>query len=431
MSKIFLWADRVDSERLDLLCDRVVVELQKRPYQIILVPYLTSLLTAIEWINARARPGDVALALESGEFSTEETNIFYLANNSDRKKQAELISLFLIRRFPQLVEGSCRADTTTELGSLAFCRQINVPSLVVRIGSLSQFEVENAIEIFATALAESSLAWSQQVLSFVSEALPSRHRHKVPTSIDIKLNQRVYEEAGLLVNGNACIPVDLCDRLGIDFTRLPNVRLFDYNGVVYLKAIDLRDYNISVRWESLSQTVILRSILAINRDSIDRLMGRGNISEVQAIVFFKAHRDSVLDRFPNLVKIYREEGLSEGVNYDIAFAQMCWETDFLNIERYPQLLQNNFANLGKGDRNLQLASFPDLRLGIRAHIQHLKAYASTEPLRQEVVDPRFHLVQRGIVSSVFQLSSRWSADLNYGNKIMAVLRRLYESANLL
>lgn len=421
MSKIFLWADRVESERLDLLCDRVVGDLQKRPYKIILVPYLTSLLTAIEWINARARPGDVALALESSA-SGEETNIFYLANNSDRKKQAEFISLFLIRRFPQLVEGSCKADTTTDLGSLAFCRLIKVPSLVIRVGSLSQFEVENAIEIFAMALAESLVNWSQQ---------SSRERSKLPTSIDIKLNQRVYEEAGVLVHGNAYIPVDLCDRLGIDCTRLPNVRLFDYNGVVYLKAIDLRDYNISVRWESLSQTVILRSLLAINRDSIDRLMGRGNISEVQAIVFFKAHRDSVLDRFPDLVKIYREEGLSEGVNYDLAFAQMCWETDFLNIEKYPQLLENNFANLGKGNRNLQLASFGDLRLGIRAHIQHLKAYASTEPLTQEIVDPRFHLVQRGVASSVFQLSGRWSADLNYGDKIMAVLRRLYESANLL
>jgi hypothetical protein len=429
MSKIFLWADRVNSEQLDLLCDRTFSNLQRRPCKIILVPHLTSLLTAIAWINARARPGDVALALSSA--SGDETNIFYLANNSDRKKQAELISLLLILRFPQLVEGYCKADTATELGNLLFCRQIKVPSLVVRVGKLSEFEVEKAIEIFAAALAESLNSWSQQI--------SSRKRIIVPTSIDIKLNQRLYEEAGILFNGNACVPVDLCDRLGIDCTSLPNVRLFNYNGVVYLKAIDLRDYNISVRWESLSQTVILRSILTINRDSIDRLMGRGNISEVQAIVFFKANRDSVLDRFPDLVKIYREEGLSEGVNYDIAFCQMCWETDFLNVERYPQVLQNNFANLGKGDalgqgyrqRNLQLASFADLRLGIRAHIQHLKAYASTEPLTQEVVDPRFHLVKRGIVSRVSELSGRWSADLDYGDKIMAVLRRLYESANLL
>jgi hypothetical protein len=422
MSKIFLWADRVDSEQLDLLCDRVVTDLQRRPSKIILVPHLTSLLTAIAWINARARPGDVALALESNE-SGDETNIFYLANNSDRKKQAELIYLLLIRRFPRLVEGSCKPDTATELGSLAFCRQIKVPSLLVRVGKLSEFELEKASEIFAAALAESLNSWSQQV--------SSRERTTRLTSIDIKLNQRVYEEAGLLFNGNACVPIDLCDCLGINCNSVPNVRLFDYNGVVYLKAIDLRDYNIFVRWESLSQTVILRSILNINRDSIDRLMGRGNISEVQAIVFFKSNRDSVLDRFPDLVKIYREEGLSEGVNYDLAFCQMCWETNFLNVEKYPQLLENNFANLGEGDRNLQLASFADLRLGIRAHIQHLKAYASTEPLTQEVVDPRFHLVKRGIASRVSELSGRWSADLDYGDKIMAVLRRLYESANLL
>ncbi|GAB1539052.1 hypothetical protein NUACC21_17170 [Scytonema sp. NUACC21] len=68
---------------------------------------------------------------------------------------------------------------------------------------------------------------------------------------------------------------------------------------------------------------------------------------------------------------------------------------------------------------------------VRAHIQHLKAYASLEPLVQEVVDPRFRFVARGIATFIDQLSGRWSADLEYGNKIMAMLKRLYESAGLL
>ncbi|PLZ82487.1 hypothetical protein CBP20_05230 [Fischerella thermalis WC213] len=61
----------------------------------------------------------------------------------------------------------------------------------------------------------------------------------------------------------------------------------------------------------------------------------------------------------------------------------------------------------------------------------MKAYASLEPLVQDVVDPRFRFVTRGIAPLVGQLSGRWSADLNYGDKIMAMLKRLYESAGLM
>ncbi|MEH2168652.1 MAG: cell wall hydrolase, partial [Nostoc sp.] len=76
-------------------------------------------------------------------------------------------------------------------------------------------------------------------------------------------------------------------------------------------------------------------------------------------------------------------------------------------------------------------SFPSARIGVRAHVQHLKAYASLEPLVQEVVDPRFRFVTRGIAPLIDQLSGRWSADLDYGTKISAMLKRLYESAGLL
>jgi hypothetical protein len=52
-------------------------------------------------------------------------------------------------------------------------------------------------------------------------------------------------------------------------------------------------------------------------------------------------------------------------------------------------------------------------------------------LVQAQVSPRFQLVIRGVAPLVGQLSGRWSADLQYGDRILAVLRRLYESAGLL
>ena len=110
---------------------------------------------------------------------------------------------------------------------------------------------------------------------------------------------------------------------------------------------------------------------------------------------------------------------------------MCLETGFLRFggDVIPQ--QNNFAGLGSIGGGAETASFPSARIGVRAHIQHLKAYASLEPLVNEVVDPRFRFITRGIAPSIYQLSGRWSVDLDYGVKILAMMKRLYESARLL
>ena len=104
------------------------------------------------------------------------------------------------------------------------------------------------------------------------------------------------------------------------------------------------------------------------------------------------------------------------------------ETRFLTFGGAIMPEFNNFASLG--DRHTEWAKFANLRLGIRAHIQQLKAYASTDLLVQECVAPRFELVKRGIAPTMRQLNGRWSADAQYTLKISAVLRRLYETAGI-
>jgi hypothetical protein len=160
-------------------------------------------------------------------------------------------------------------------------------------------------------------------------------------------------------------------------------------------------------------------------------MGHGKTTEVQLMMFLKANDEKGLQQFPDLPRLYREEGAIEGINYDIAFAQMCLETGFLRFGGEIQSNQNNFAGLGDVGGNAAGASFPSARLGVRAQIQQLKAYASTEPLVQELVAPRFRFVTRGIAPLVGQLSGRWSADPQYGDRILAILRRLYESVGLI
>ena len=93
--------------------------------------------------------------------------------------------------------------------------------------------------------------------------------------------------------------------------------------------------------------------------------------------------------------IYLEEARAENINQDVAFAQMCIETGFLSYGGTADAEQYNFCGLGVFNSHTKGESFSDMRLGIRAHIQHLKAYATTSQPVNEIVDPRFKNVKRG------------------------------------
>lgn len=98
-----------------------------------------------------------------------------------------------------------------------------------------------------------------------------------------------------------------------------------------------------------------------------------------------------------LAEIFLEEGKTEGVRGDVAFAQSLHETGYFKFGGIVLPSQNNYAGIGalNGNATGQAATFHDPRTGVRAQIQHLKAYASTEPLVNTCVDPRFSLVTRG------------------------------------
>ncbi len=160
-------------------------------------------------------------------------------------------------------------------------------------------------------------------------------------------------------------------------------------------------------------------------------MASGNTNVAQLQEFLQKNNQSGFEQFPDLPQLYEEEGNIEGVNYDIAFSQMCLETGFLRFGGDIKPVQNNFAGLGSVSGGDETATFESARIGVRAHIQHLKAYASLDPLVQEVVDPRFRFVTRGVAPTVEQLSGRWSADPNYGANILEIVQQLYQSAGLL
>ena len=422
-----------EAKEMILLRDLIVTELRARNFEVLAVPDDLSAQQTIAWINSRARQKDIALEIHADAASSPSVrgaSIFYIASNDERRSNAELLLVALLRRVPQLPNRGVKPDSASGLGRLAFCRQTAIGSLLMQVAFLTSPDDRALLQTrrrdFALGIADGLASWSRTVD-------PGSGGEAEPTypPINININGQKYSEQGILINGNAYIPIDLVDRLRVDLSKAPNVRRVSYRRVVYVKAIELQDFHVSISWDSASRTLSLRSILQIPAGQIDKIMSNGYTSEVQLQLFLRNNNESAIVQFPDLPKLYREEATIEGVNYDIAFCQMCLETAFLRFGGDLKPEQNNFAGLGTIGGGAEAASFESARIGVRAQIQHLKAYASLEPLVQEVVDPRFRFVTRGIATSINQLSGRWSADLDYGNKIMAMLKRLYESAGLI
>lgn len=70
------------------------------------------------------------------------------------------------------------------------------------------------------------------------------------------------------------------------------------------------------------------------------------------------------------------------------------------------------------------AVFPDVRTGLRAQVQHLKAYANTEPLNNPRVDPRFSYAQRGSAPYIWALTGKWATLPTYAEGICNILYQL-------
>ncbi len=163
------------------------------------------------------------------------------------------------------------------------------------------------------------------------------------------------------------------------------------------------------------------------RPGPERIMGGVSVGEERLVGFFMESNPSK-DRakVARLAALYVEESSLEGVNPDIAFAQMCLETGFLRFGGLVTEDMNNFCGLGSIGPGQPGNAFPDERTGVRAHVQHLKAYASAEPLRGPLVDPRYRYVNpKGKAPTIHGLGGTWAADREYGVKLAGLIGRIY------
>lgn len=165
------------------------------------------------------------------------------------------------------------------------------------------------------------------------------------------------------------------------------------------------------------------SIMGMSTTNLQQMVNYYNANAFYPSYY--AQNNSGAPNIETFCRIYLEECQAEGVKAEVAFCQAMKETGFLRFGGRVDISQYNFAGIGAVDSGTGAASFPDVRTGIRAQIQHLKAYASKDALVNPCVDPRFSLVTRNTAPYIEWLGIQenpygkgWATAQGYGYSII-------------
>lgn len=168
---------------------------------------------------------------------------------------------------------------------------------------------------------------------------------------------------------------------------------------------------------------------------MNKIMGQAQASVEQMRAYIKKVNPKVPQSVIKMIPYYITEGAAEGVRGDVAFAQSCLETGNFTFKGSAVTLgQNNFCGMGVTQNGMKGNSFRTPQLGIRAQVQHLKAYASSDKLNNTCVDPRFTYVKRASAPYVEWLGIQenpsgggWAKGKGYGTKILNILSSILKT----
>ena len=201
------------------------------------------------------------------------------------------------------------------------------------------------------------------------------------------------------------------------------------NYELYSALIDTRPYTLHSNTELALLAIVSNMTVTTSLGGRNNLLeGRGSLDKSKIIAYVKSQNPSVNEAvLDSLISVYIQESAFENINHDIAIAQMLYATSFLSGGKF--VSSNNYGGL------LELpawnGAFSSMTEGVRAHIQHIKGYASTTMNNRQIVDPRYYILVNlgylGTVKSVEQLCDRWStaSDGLYKTSIKSILDGLY------
>lgn len=165
----------------------------------------------------------------------------------------------------------------------------------------------------------------------------------------------------------------------------------------------------------------------------DDIFGTAQATQEQCVRFLLENnpKPSIACSAKELVGYYYEEAGKEGIRPDVAFVQAIKETGFFGYGGTVIPEQNNYCGLGTTSATVQGGYFPSPQIGVRAHIQHLLAYASARKPKEAVVDPRYELVRDmygdNVLTKWTMLNGRWAVPgTYYGESILEIFGQLLE-----
>jgi len=189
--------------------------------------------------------------------------------------------------------------------------------------------------------------------------------------------------------------------------------------------IDTRPYTLSSDLD-LPKLAITSNI--VSSGGANRFIeGKGSLDKSKIIAYIKSRNSAINEAaLDTLISVYLQEAAIENINHDIAVAQMLYATSFLKGGKF--VSAHNYGGL------LELPTwngcFANMTDGVRAHIQHIKGYASVTMNNSQIIDPRYYLLVNlnylGTVKTFDQLYEKWTANhANYKNNIEIILNGLY------
>lgn len=145
----------------------------------------------------------------------------------------------------------------------------------------------------------------------------------------------------------------------------------------------------------------------------------------QMSAFVKAVNPAFDDAIPSA---FLKVGEKYGIRGDVAFCQSIIETGYFKFDGGTAVTpdQHNYAGIGVTSKGMKGNSFSTIEQGVTAQMQHLLAYATTDPIPngEIVLDPRFNLVTRGIAPHWEDLDNHWAMNSQYGESILALFNKL-------
>jgi len=173
--------------------------------------------------------------------------------------------------------------------------------------------------------------------------------------------------------------------------------------------------NYTLRFPGEPPYLIVQSQLEVHNTEarsvpIIYINGQGSLNKSTIIKYIMLKNPNISERsIENLIDAYLWEAGKEGINHDIAIAQMCRTTYFLSNRNIMQTY--NYAGFTSTPE--WSGRFYGMKQGVTAHIQHLKGYTSNVgwyDLKEPLADPRWNMLNdfRGTIHTLEDLSKMWA-----------------------